>query len=218
MQATYPLISAVMSKYILFHYKTIIIACKMYPNILFLSTATSMETMTSFRRQMNDIMSGKACTTKSPLHLTALAAVSIVSIFLSPSSTVSCFCNAFTTPIQHVSSRTFDAPSSVVISMIPNDNDNNSNNNNENQAVLNTRRSILTSLTTATTTAAAILFSNELPAHAENETMERGGVKLTPFNSLAFNYRGTFSIYYIYLGVILVLFMLVLNVYFVHVM
>lgn len=76
--------------------------------------------------------------------------------------------------------------------MIPNDNDN-SNNNNENQ-VLNTRRSILTSLTTATTTAAAILFSNELPAHAENETMERGGVKLTPFNSLAFNYRGTFSI------------------------
>ena len=100
--------------------------------------------------------------------------------------------------------------------MIPNDHDN-INNNNENQ-VLNTRRSILTSLTTATTTAAAILFSNELPAHAENETMERGGVKLTPFNSLAFNYRGTFSIYYIYLGVIVVLFMFVLNVYFVHVM
>ena len=158
--------------------------------------------------------SPKAYITKSPLHLTALAAVSIVSVFLSPS----CCCNAFTTPIQHVSSRTFDAPSSVVISMIPNDNDNNSNNNNENQAVLNTRRSILTSLTTATTTAAAILFSNELPAHAENETMERGGVKLTPFNSLAFNYRGTFSIYYIYLGVIVVLFMFVLNVYFVHVM
>ena len=102
--------------------------------------------------------------------------------------------------------------------MIPNDNDYNSNNNNENQAVLNTRRSILTSLTTATTTAAAILFSNELPAHAENETMERGGVKLTPFNSLAFNYRGTFSIYHIHLGVIVVLFMFVLNVYFVHVM
>ena len=159
-------------------------------------------------------MSGKACTTKSPLHLTALAAVSIVSIFLSPSST-GC-CNAFTFPIQHVSSRTFDAPSSVVISMIPNDHDDR-NNNNENQ-VVNTRRSILTSLTTATTTAAAILFSNELPAHAENETMERGGVKLTPFNSLAFNYRGTFSIYHIHLGVIVVLFMFVLNVCFVHVM
>ena len=157
-------------------------------------------------------MSAKAYITKSPLYLTTLAAVSIVSVFLSPS----CCCNAFTSPIQHVSSRTFDAPSSVVISMIPNDHDDR-NNNNENQ-VLNTRRSILTSLTTATTTAAAILFSNELPAHAENETMERGGVKLTPFNSLAFNYRGTFSIYYIYLGVILVLFMLVLNVYFVHVM
>ena len=136
-------------------------------------------------------MSAKAYITKSPLHLTALAAVSIVSIVLSPS----CCCNAFTTPIQHVSSRTFDAPSSVVISMIPNDHDDR-NNNNENQ-VVNTRRSILTSLTTATTTAAAILFSNELPAFAENETMERGGVKLTPFNSLAFNYRGTFSIYYI---------------------
>ena len=100
--------------------------------------------------------------------------------------------------------------------MIPNDHDN-INNNNENQ-VLNTRRSILTSLTTATTTAAALLFSNELPAHAENETMERGGVKLTPFNSLAFNYRGTFSTYHIYLGVIVVLFMFVLNVCFVHVM
>lgn len=28
-------------------------------------------------------------------------------------------------------------------------------------------------------------------ARAEAETMERGGVKLTPFNSLSFNYRGT---------------------------
>lgn len=28
-------------------------------------------------------------------------------------------------------------------------------------------------------------------ANADAETMERGGVQLTPFNSLAFNYRGT---------------------------
>ena len=33
-----------------------------------------------------------------------------------------------------------------------------------------------------------VLLPNE--AFAEAETMERGGVQLTPFNSLAFNYRG----------------------------
>ena len=34
-------------------------------------------------------------------------------------------------------------------------------------------------------------------ALAEAETMERGGVKLTPFNSLAFNYRGALRCLYI---------------------
>lgn len=53
------------------------------------------------------------------------------------------------------------------------------------------RRSVLSSILTSTvavvTTAAGIFPSD---AFAEAETMERGGVPLTPFNSLAFNYRG----------------------------
>lgn len=48
-----------------------------------------------------------------------------------------------------------------------------------------TRRSILTSLL-ATAAATTVGASS---AFAVDETMERGGVKLTPFNSLAFNYR-----------------------------
>lgn len=53
-----------------------------------------------------------------------------------------------------------------------------------------TRRSVLSSL--ATTIGAAAVGGVLLPdeAFAEAETMERGGVQLTPFNSLAFNYRG----------------------------
>ncbi|KAL7429107.1 hypothetical protein ACHAXH_002737 [Discostella pseudostelligera] len=47
--------------------------------------------------------------------------------------------------------------------------------------------SILTSAVAVVTTAAGIFPSD---AFAEAETMERGGVPLTPFNSLAFNYRG----------------------------
>lgn len=51
------------------------------------------------------------------------------------------------------------------------------------------RRSVLSSLLTATAAAgASVLFPNG--AFAEAESMERGGVPLTPFNSLAFNYRG----------------------------
>ncbi|KAL7527516.1 hypothetical protein ACHAXR_001996 [Thalassiosira sp. AJA248-18] len=53
------------------------------------------------------------------------------------------------------------------------------------------RRSVLSSFLTtavAATAGASVLFPSE--AFAEAETLERGGVKLTPFNSLAFNYRG----------------------------
>ena len=49
--------------------------------------------------------------------------------------------------------------------------------------------SILTSATTAVTTAVGLLPNN---VYAEAETMERGGVPLTPLNSLAFNYRGAY--------------------------
>lgn len=55
---------------------------------------------------------------------------------------------------------------------------------------VHSRRSAIAKLltTTVATASAAALFPNE--AFAEAETLERGGVKLTPFNSLAFNYRG----------------------------
>ena len=51
-------------------------------------------------------------------------------------------------------------------------------------------RSVVSLLTSSIVTAAggAVLFP--AAARAEAETMERGGVPLTPFNSLAFNYRG----------------------------
>jgi len=60
----------------------------------------------------------------------------------------------------------------------------------EEQQQPTTRRSVLSSILGTTVAAAAgasALFPSE--AFAEAETMERGGVKLTPFNSLAFNYR-----------------------------
>lgn len=52
------------------------------------------------------------------------------------------------------------------------------------------RRSVVSLLTSSIVTAAggSVLFPSA--AQAEAETMERGGVQLTPFNSLAFNYRG----------------------------
>ena len=51
------------------------------------------------------------------------------------------------------------------------------------------RRSVFASLATAiVTTAGTAVFPNAV--YAEAETMERGGVALTPFNSLSFNYRG----------------------------
>mmetsp|Transcript_16765 Transcript_16765/g.35209 ORF Transcript_16765/g.35209 Transcript_16765/m.35209 type:complete len:208 (-) Transcript_16765:344-967(-) len=52
------------------------------------------------------------------------------------------------------------------------------------------RRAVLSKIltTTVASTGAASLIPSQ--AFAEAETMERGGVPLTPFNSLAFNYRG----------------------------
>ena len=50
----------------------------------------------------------------------------------------------------------------------------------------NTRRSVLSTFFTSAVT----LTAGASSAFAEAETLERGGVKLTPFNSLAFNYRG----------------------------
>jgi len=63
--------------------------------------------------------------------------------------------------------------------------------NNKVDRVRQNRRSVLSSIFTKTTgfaTVASIVFPGV--ASSEPETLERGGVKLTPFNSLAFNYRG----------------------------
>ena len=56
------------------------------------------------------------------------------------------------------------------------------------------RRSFLRELSTLVVagSGAAVLSSLPSIANAEAETMERGGVQLTPFNSLSFNYRGEF--------------------------
>lgn len=56
------------------------------------------------------------------------------------------------------------------------------------------RRSFLRKVSTLVVagSGAAVLSSLPSIANAEAETMERGGVQLTPFNSLSFNYRGEF--------------------------
>ena len=57
------------------------------------------------------------------------------------------------------------------------------------------RRMFLQNLSTAVVAGGSAAILSSLPdvANAEAETMERGGVSLTPFNSLSFNYRGAFS-------------------------
>jgi len=52
------------------------------------------------------------------------------------------------------------------------------------------RRSVVSLLTSNIVAVAGRSVLFPAAARAEAETMERGGVKLTPFNSLAFNYRG----------------------------
>jgi hypothetical protein len=93
-------------------------------------------------------------------------------------------CNAFTTTQFHCNSK-----SSVAMSMIT---PSNNNHNNEEQDIVSSRRSILSSFLTTAVVGGASILSLPDNALAEAETMERGGVQLTPFNSLAFNYRGTF--------------------------
>ena len=68
---------------------------------------------------------------------------------------------------------------------------------NNNAAIITNRRSILSSIFSATIIGGASILVGPEKAMAEAETMERGGVKLTPFNSLAFNYRGALRCLYI---------------------
>ena len=105
-------------------------------------------------------------------------------------------CNAFTTPISKSASvnkshhHHASSSSSTMLFMISDE---------ESTCPEKSRRSVLSSLfTTAVGTSVLFLPSNK--AFAEAETMERGGVPLTPFNSLAFNYRGAFNWFYLHLS------------------
>lgn len=52
------------------------------------------------------------------------------------------------------------------------------------------RRAVFSKILTAAVISSGTASLIPSQAFAEAETMERGGVPLTPFNSLAFNYRG----------------------------
>jgi len=95
------------------------------------------------------------------MRLSLLAALAI----LTPS------CNGFVVPAPAANTRI----ASSAISMTQH----------ENSSESNTRRSVLSSFFTS----AVAITAGASSAFAEAETLERGGVKLTPFNSLAFNYR-----------------------------
>eukprot|EP00585_Thalassiosira_rotula_P006602 CAMPEP_0196133748 /NCGR_PEP_ID=MMETSP0910-20130528/2841_1 /TAXON_ID=49265 /ORGANISM="Thalassiosira rotula, Strain GSO102" /LENGTH=222 /DNA_ID=CAMNT_0041393499 /DNA_START=105 /DNA_END=773 /DNA_ORIENTATION=- len=86
--------------------------------------------------------------------------------------------NGFTTPTS-MNRATATTATTTVTCATPNNNE-----GEEGNAAIS-RRSILSSLLTAT----AVTTIGASSAFAVDETMERGGVKLTPFNSLAFNYR-----------------------------
>ena len=101
-------------------------------------------------------------TATNPMRLSLLAALAI----LTPS------CNGFVVPAPAANTRI----ASSAISMTQH----------ENSSESNTRRSVLSTFFTS----AVAITAGASSAFAEAETLERGGVKLTPFNSLAFNYRG----------------------------
>lgn len=89
-------------------------------------------------------------------------------------------CNGFVAPATSQQGRVVGVSTTAIMSMA------------EPNVEASSRRSVLSLLFTSTvaaTAGASVLFPSK--ALAEAETMERGGVKLTPFNSLAFNYRGT---------------------------
>ncbi len=52
------------------------------------------------------------------------------------------------------------------------------------------RRKALSSIATATATATATILATTSVANAVDDDLTRGGVQLTPFNGLTFNYRG----------------------------
>lgn len=84
-------------------------------------------------------------------------------------------------------SRSNVSPTSSSAQALSSSSQNDDNDNN----IMSSRRNVVSLITSSLVTAtvgSSLLFPEV--AYAEAETMERGGVQLTPFNSLAFNYRG----------------------------
>lgn len=100
-------------------------------------------------------------------------------------------CDAFLSPqtqAVRLNTSNVDASAVTVTSM------NLAKQNEQDNISVKSRRSILSTIfnTAAATVGSSVFLPSQ--AFADAETMERGGVKLTPFNSLAFNYRGTYSL------------------------
>eukprot|EP01082_Thalassiosira_pseudonana_P015348 g14473.t1.1.5e17418c g14473 g14473.t1 contig9:1912751-1913523(+) len=96
-------------------------------------------------------------------------------------------CDAFLSPqtqAVRLNTSNVDASAVTVTSM------NLAKQNEQDNISVKSRRSILSTIfnTAAATVGSSVFLPSQ--AFADAETMERGGVKLTPFNSLAFNYRG----------------------------
>eukprot|EP00571_Detonula_confervacea_P006565 CAMPEP_0172330926 /NCGR_PEP_ID=MMETSP1058-20130122/61659_1 /TAXON_ID=83371 /ORGANISM="Detonula confervacea, Strain CCMP 353" /LENGTH=256 /DNA_ID=CAMNT_0013048163 /DNA_START=41 /DNA_END=810 /DNA_ORIENTATION=- len=115
-------------------------------------------------------------TSEAHIHKGNLKPIALALAILATSS------NAFTAPASPAQSiQAQRSASAVIMSMRPQKNEGSAE---------QSRRSVLSSLLTtaaAATVGASVFAPTE--AFAEAETMERGGVELTPFNSLAFNYR-----------------------------
>lgn len=118
----------------------------------------------------------------------------LITLALAILSTKASTCNAFVTPIGKATTATATPATNIpmemamVLNSVSKDTESSQSTSYTNNE---SRRSVLASFLTTTIAAAGmttVLFP--LQALAEAETLERGGVQLTPFNSLAFNYRG----------------------------
>jgi hypothetical protein len=110
------------------------------------------------------------------MHLFAAFALGLFALFT--------FCDAFITPINRAVPVLLRVRGERIQGVRGYQHDDDSDSDNEG------RRSVLSTIvsTSAVIVTGGGLFPRD--AFAEAETMERGGVPLTPFNSLAFNYRG----------------------------
>ena len=133
---------------------------------------------------------------KFPAAMNRLILIIVASSSLTSFLLLAAGCDAFASPAVGLPARARLVPPAMgegTIRMHPHDDDDDDDDDNcggRGDAAAIDRRSALRLASTMTLSSVMILAGGA--AHAENETMERGGVKLTPFNSLAFNYRGAF--------------------------